>query len=222
MRLHETGLSGMVTAVSIPAADLPRPIRRMQEPHRLCCHARCACAHSEPCCAADGGCRKTAAHSCSSHRSRPRLNSAMLCYMRFVVQRAESIQVVETRKRRLRLEYQGGGGVHVMGATAREPLTAPRTAGGSERRKDWREDSLEVYVLMHGDATAMLDVRQAPGETPGARCMHALRRGTRAGGGGPPARRSDGAGSTVMVPSSMQQGEAILMKAAASQFVWQT
>ena len=82
--------------------------------------------------------------------------------------------MAETSRRRLQYLYQDEEGVHVMDTTTFEQFAVPHTAAA--RVKDWLQDGLELYALMHEDAP-------------------------------------------VMVPSFVQQGEAIIVNPATGEFV---
>lgn len=139
-------------------------------------------------------------------------SSACASIFLFLQQEGESIQVAETSRRRLQYLYQDEEGVHVMDTTTFEQFAVPHTAAA--RVKDWLQDGLELYALMHEDAPVVLDVPQGPIEVSVASCAEAR---VSAAGGRKPAVVNTGA--TVMVPSFVQQGEAIIVNPATGEFV---
>lgn len=121
-------------------------------------------------------------------------------------------QVAETSKRKLQFLYEDEEGVHVMDATTFEQFAVP--AAAAARVKDWLQDGLELYALMHEGAPVVLEVPQTPIEVTVASCAEAR---VSAAGGRKPAAVSTGA--TVMVPSFVQQGERILVNPSSGEFV---
>lgn len=122
------------------------------------------------------------------------------------------LQVAETNKRKLQYLYQDEDAVHVMDASTFDQYAVPHSA--ATRVKDWLQDGLELYALMHEGAPVVLEVPVTPIEVTVVSCPEAR---VSAASGRKPAAVSTGA--QVMVPSFVQQGEAILVNPSTGEFV---
>jgi elongation factor P len=124
----------------------------------------------------------------------------------------KSVLVAETQWRKMQYLYDDEDGVHVMDLETFEQYSVPKVA--STGIMNWLQEGLEVSALMYEGAPAVLDL-------PGTQLTVKVVDTTEARVSVASNKKSAvvNTGATVMVPSFVQAGDAIVVNPASGEFL---